>query len=282
MRIRSLGLGIFFVVAAGYLASAFGCASGPETGEDLPNLASRRALPAETASSTLPEGARPLPNEPGRDAGAPPTPPDASVANDASNEARDASIPTQDATLPQDSGTSTPLAGPGDLAITEVQFDPIGTEPDGEWIEVTNLASSPRSLRGLQLRDGAGRVHTVANEVIVAPGAYMVLARSRVAARAQGVADADIVYEYGTGSGSSSGVILANGSSGSIALVSGTQELVRVPYGTFSLATMPGKSIELRTGAFAPVAQSPHFCFADAAYGSLGSFGTPGRAPACP
>ncbi len=280
MRTRSLGLGVVVVVATGLLPHAFGCASGTETEEDLPNLASRRALPAEVTSTT-PDAPRPLPNEAGRDGATPPTIPDASVGNDASPEARDASLPPQDATVSQESGAST-VAAPGDLAITEIQFDPMGTEPDGEWIEVTNRASSPRSMRGLQLRDGAGRSHTVANEVVVAPGAYVVLARSRTAARAQGIADTDIVYEYGGGSGSSSGVILANSASGSIALVAGAQELVRVPYGTFSLATQPGKSLELRAGAFATVAQPAHFCLADAPYGTLSSFGTPGRAPACP
>jgi hypothetical protein len=264
------------------LALVTACATGVAVDdEDPPNLASRRALPeapsaAPSSPQGAPEGGAPRDASTARDAATPPEP----AAPDAATLGPDAGALQDAATSPDTStGGSTTQAGPGEVLVTEVMFDPAGSEPNDEWIEVTCVAPDPRSLRGLTLRDGAGRTHTIAADVIVAPGAYVVLARSRASARAQGIADAAIGYEYGAGQASGSGIILANGSTGAIAIARGTTDLVKVPYGSFSLSTGEGQSIELRPGMAPSVAQSAHFC---ASTGQLGALlATPGRGPSC-
>lgn len=277
------------LASAAFLPLALGCAVGPTAEDDTPNLASRRGLPSTSESTESPPSKPASSGEPTRDSGTPSVPPPANPTDggakdssssppDASVLVQDASVSTPDATNPS---TSAAQAGLGELAITEIQFDPIGAEPDGEWIEVMNRAATPRSLRGLELRDGGGRSHTIGADVVVAPGAYVVLARSRAAAVAQGVGSTDIVYEYGVGSTSGTGVILANGSTGAISIFAGTQELQRVAYGAFSLSATSGKTFELRTGSFATVGSSAMFCVAETTYGT-GCFGTPGRPSMCP
>ena len=289
MKTRAIALSLLSSVLAA-------CAVGSNVGDDPEtSLESQRPLPADRDAST---DARPsAPRSSDEDAASSPAPTttdagstpraDASVPSptDAGSTGTDASIPVQDAsTTDASTGGSAPRAGAGELLITEVQFDPSGAEPDGEWIEVLSLATSPRTLKGLTLRDGAGRSRLVADDVVLVPGVYTVLARSRSAARTQGVPDAAIAYDYGTGETSGSGVILANGSTGSIAIVSGTQELVRVPYGSFSISgNGSGKSYELRGTSFSQVLQtSTQFCVSERAFGASGAFGTPGAASSCP
>jgi hypothetical protein len=271
------------------------CAVGSNVSDDPEtSLESQRPLPTDRDASTDARASTPTrsgnedasSSQPPTDAGTTPRP-DASVPSptDAGSTGTDAAVSVQDAsTTDASTGSGAPRAGAGELVITEVQFDPSGAEPDGEWIEVLSLATSPRTLKGLTLRDGAGRSRLVADDVVLLPGVYTVLVRSRSAARTQGVPDAAIAYDYGTGETSGSGVILANGTTGSIAIVSGTQELVRVPYGSFSIAgNGSGKSYELRGTSFSQVLQtSAQFCVSERAFGASGAFGTPGAASSCP
>lgn len=277
------------------------CAVGSNVSEDPEtSLESQRDLPSTSATASTDASADARRKETGNDDAAAPNVPDAgsnpapdassptlsdagSTGTDGGSTGTDASVLVQDASTTDASTGSAPRFGAGEILITEVQFDPSGAEPDGEWIEVLSLATSPRTLKGLTLRDGAGRSRLVADDVVLTPGAYTVLARSRTAARTQGVPDTAIAYEYGTGESSSAGVILANGSTGSVAILTGTQELVRVPYGSFSIAgNGSGKSYELRGTAFSQVLQtSAQFCVSERSYGASGGFGTPGAASSC-
>jgi hypothetical protein len=49
--------------------------------------------------------------------------------------------------------TPTPTPLPGYLLITEVLYDPAGTEPDGEWIELFNAGGSTIDLSGYKIGD---------------------------------------------------------------------------------------------------------------------------------
>ncbi|MBL0194835.1 MAG: lamin tail domain-containing protein [Myxococcales bacterium] len=164
-------------------------------------------------------------------------------------------------------------AVPGDLVVSEIAFDPAGPQPDSEWFEVASLAADPLELRGVTLKDGVGRTHVVASSVVVRPGSFVVLARSRAACAAAGVPASAIGYEYGAGLSSSSGVLLANGSSGAIELVSGGASLVRVAYGTFGLDAAD-TSLELRALTYQATPGAALYCVATAT--------SPGAAPRCP
>jgi hypothetical protein len=73
--------------------------------------------------------------------------------------------------------TATPLAGPAPrLRLSEIMPDPLAVnDVIGEFIELTNLDPQPVDLRGWTLLDGGGRSHTIATELWIAPGAYLVL-----------------------------------------------------------------------------------------------------------
>lgn len=267
MRLGTLSLlGSAMVVASLWLTQ--GCAAGdPAPAEDTPNLASRRPLPSATTTTEpapLTDGGPSAPS------------PEASTSADAAIS--DASV--QDAFVPPVDASGVPQAAAGDIVISELLFDPTGAEPDSEWIEIGCRAPSARTLRGLTLEDGAGRTHVIASDVIVSPGKFVVLARSRAAVTAQGVAAADIGYEYGAGASASAGVILANGSSGAISILVGSTPLVRVPYGAFTLTSAPGTTLEIRSTAVPGVAVSADYCVSTTPVGT--GFGTPGRAPVCP
>lgn len=137
------------------------------------------------------------------------------------------------------------------MAITEVMFDPAGPEPAGEWFEVWNGTSGARSLAGLTLRDGAGRVHVIAGEmgeVAVGPNQYAVLVRDRDAAVASGVPEGAIIYAYGTADGAAlsarEGIQLSNGGNGAIALLDGDAEIASVAYGALRFTDVEGRSAQ--------------------------------------
>ena len=191
MRLGTLSLlGSAIVVASLWLTQ--GCAAGdPAPAEDTPNLASRRPLPSATTTTEpapLTDGGPSAPS------------PEASISADAAIS--DASV--QDAFVPPVDASGVPQAAAGDIVISELLFDPTGAEPDSEWIEIGCRAASARTLRGLTLEDGAGRTHVIASDVIVSPGKFVVLARSRAAVTAQGVAATSTAREPRRARGSSS------------------------------------------------------------------------------
>ncbi|RME55247.1 lamin tail domain-containing protein [Candidatus Woesearchaeota archaeon] len=61
-----------------------------------------------------------------------------------------------------------------DLKITEIMFDPVISQTDGEWVEIYNNASYPIDLTGWKL-DGYDF-----DDVVIFPGQYVVIARELV------------------------------------------------------------------------------------------------------
>ncbi len=49
--------------------------------------------------------------------------------------------------------SATPTPPPGYLLITEVMYDPYGSEPDGEWIEICNMGNTPVDLSSYKVGD---------------------------------------------------------------------------------------------------------------------------------
>jgi hypothetical protein len=71
----------------------------------------------------------------------------------------------------------------GDLIITEIMYDPdFLTDTQGEWFEVQNVSATEINLKDLViLRTSNSSRHIIATDVIVAPGAFAVLARTATA-----------------------------------------------------------------------------------------------------
>ncbi len=196
-------------------------------------------------------------------------------ADDAAVRA-DVAVPPLDASVDgADSSTTGAARAPGrsDLVITEIMFDPAGAEPEGEWFEIANVGSAPVDLRGVVIRDGAARSHSVVASVIVAPGAFVVFARSTAASVAGGVPASVVGYEYGRGVSASAGVILSNGATGAVSLEYGGATLTSVAYGAFGIAAS-GASLSARSVAHATNPSAASFCATPVP--------TPGLASACP
>ena len=176
-----------------------------------------------------------------------------------------------------------PIAG--DVLITEVMYDPSGTEPDQEWIELFNTTTSLRLLDGLVLKDGGNRSHVIGGspKLIIPPKAYVVLARNRSAAAAAHVPAASIVYEYGGGATTViGGILLANGATGGISLVDGTTTIAAAFYGGWFVQVTPGgKSIQLKELTFAGGGSKTSWCLSAAVFAGGVDFGTPGGAADC-
>jgi hypothetical protein len=68
--------------------------------------------------------------------------------------------------------------------LTEILANPLGPEPESEWVEIVNVGRAPLSLAGLQLEDSAGVVELPA--VVLPPGAVGLVVRADFVAGASG------------------------------------------------------------------------------------------------
>jgi hypothetical protein len=212
------------------------------------------------------------------DAGAPATGPD---AEDAGPTPPDAGHPTppRDAGCDAARGPSKP--SPGELLISEVMYNPIGSEPGGEWLEVVSRATGPRSLSGLTLVDAAGRTHVIGAGVVLDAGAYALLVRSIATATSLKVPAAAILYEYGTGVPDNAGVLLSNSANGKISIVNGQTVLAQVPYGGWFTQT-GGSSVQLGSLDYATSTAQASWCLSQTPWTTGSDKGTPGGPSDCP
>jgi hypothetical protein len=212
----------------------------------------------------------------------------ASAAGDAAAvpDARQVDVKAVDASTAPDAAAAAaaspiPRPGPGEVLITEVMYDPLGTEPDTEWVELFNPGATPRSLSGLTLADTGGRTHVLAPGVVLAPRTYAVLARNRAAAVAAKVPSAAVLYEYGAGLPSTAGVLLVNGATGGVSLADGSVVITSSSYGGW-FTQSGGSSVQLRVLDGALGAQKSSWCLSLNAWAIGADKGTPGAASDCP
>ncbi len=170
---------------------------------------------------------------------------------------------------------------PGDLAITEVMISPSGPEPDSEWFEVYNGASSARLLSGLTIEDGYGDTHVIASvpPVIIPSGASVVLVRDAAAAAQTLLPASSIVYAYGSGLAWYEGIELDAGDAGDLSLWQGETLLADVPYGMWDAAWI-GQSIELASPTL-DASDPGSWCHAESPWTAGSDDGTPGAASNC-
>ena len=189
--------------------------------------------------------------------------------------APDTSVP--DTSVPETSTGGAVKPAQGELLITEVMYNPTTAEPDTEWFEVTNTASGPRLLSGLTLADGSGHSETIGSAPAVAPGAYVVLARSKASATGTAkVPAASIVYEYAT-------LTLANSTTGAITIKDGATTIAQSPYGNFAISSTAAtaNSIQLKALAYTAESTASNWCLSKTAWASGSDNGSPGTALNC-
>jgi hypothetical protein len=174
-----------------------------------------------------------------------------------------------------------PSPQPGDLIITEIMAQPSGPEPESEWFEIYNQASSSVLLSGLTIEDGFLDTQVISSTPILVaqPGQYLVLVRSLAGAQAAYVPSGAIVYAYGTGIPDDAGIELDAGPFGELALLNGQTVLTDVPYGEWGVSS-PGQSLEL--GNSATTQSDPSgWCIAQTQWAPGSDDGTPGAPSDC-
>jgi len=160
-------------------------------------------------------------------------------------------------------------------------YDASGAEPDGEWIELYNKASSARSLAGLTLVDGGNRTHTIKAGTTIAAGAYVVFVRNRSVSTTAGVPGAASAYEYGAGLTSAAGIRAPNGSTGALGLKDGALSIAKSAYGG-CYTTSGGASIQMKTLGYASGSNKSEWCVSASSWSGATDKGTPGQANDCP
>ena len=182
---------------------------------------------------------------------------------------------------PPDAGPTYPKPAAGELLITEVMYNPFGSEPDAEWFEVLNQATSIRSLSGLIISDGGGRTHTIAAGVVIQPGAYGLIVRSKAAAITAKVPDAKILYEYGTGLPSNAGILLLNGATGMVSVKDNGDLITASNYGPW-YSQSGGSSVQLKVLDANAASDATKWCLSFNPWATGSDKGTPGTASDCP
>jgi hypothetical protein len=155
------------------------------------------------------------------------------------------------------------------LVVSEIMHNPTGqADTVGEYVELYNAGGAPIDLLGAVIRDDGSDTFTVSSSLVVAPGAFVVLARSSSAAG--GAVD----YVYGTA------MTLSNSDDEVLVMVNGAVQ-DRVSYDA-SFPLVAGRSLDLRSGALSATANddSDAWCAATSALGN-GDFGSPRAASSC-
>lgn len=245
--------------------------NGPEGTLALPTVPSPPGPPAPGPAPER-DGGRTTPDSA--------TPRDAAVPDTAvpdSSTTPDTSVPDS-ATTPDTSTGGATLPNLDEVVISEVMYDPSTAEPATEWIELTNTTAAPKILNGLTLTTPGGGSFTfpATPSLVVAPGAYVVIAQNRLSATTALVPATTIVAEYGAALGS-----LSNGTTGGVSLSNAGTVIARAPYAGF-FPSPQGASIQLKTLTFAAAGTAANWCVSGTAFAIGGDKGTPGAASDCP
>lgn len=238
---------------------------------------------ALAVDSTLPEvdaGHTPSPSKKVSDAGS--TSPDTG-ARDPEPEADAGTNPDPipvDAGNPTNPGTATKPTQ-GQVLITEVMYNSSGLEPSSEWFELHNTTSSPKTLSGLTIVDGANRTHVIGLGVTIAANAYVVLVRNDTVADTAKVPAVATIYEYGANLPDDTGIQLANGGTGRLSLEDGSTVIAQASYGGW-FTQGGGSSVQLKTLTYAASQQSSNWCLSSTPWAAGSDNGTPGAASDCP
>jgi len=162
----------------------------------------------------------------------------------------------------------------GDLVITEIMPDPTAFgDAAAEWFEVLNVATVSVDLGGLLVSDDGNDDFTIAGELIVPPGDYVVLGRNADPAQNGGVT---LDYAYGTA------MNLANAGD-TVRIARGDRVVDEVVYGA-GWALAAGKSLSLDPGKARAADNdgAAAWCVGSTLYNDKDR-GTPGAAnPGCP
>lgn len=159
-------------------------------------------------------------------------------------------------------------AAPGDLVITELMYNPLGSEPGAEWFELSNRSADRLDLTGLLLASGS-EVDAPLAARIVAPGSRTVFCRNP---------------ELGPVGCVPYGRVVLNNRADELTVSSAAGALIdRVSYGTTGEwpRSVNGRSIQLREAALDSTANDLGTNWCQATTPSGIDLGTPGAPNTC-
>lgn len=173
----------------------------------------------------------------------------------------------------------------GEVVVSEVLFNPAGTEPNEEWLELYNTTGLPKLLSGLILKDGSARAHSIPASpvIVIQPAGYYLFVHTKSAAVAVSVPGAALAYEYGETTPAND-IQLTNGSTGGVFLFDGATQIAQANYGPFAFTSTQtaAVSIELKTLTNAASLVKANWCLATTAWPSGNGKGTPSSDNDCP
>lgn len=164
--------------------------------------------------------------------------------------------------------------GSQSVVITEVMFDPWGSDLGQEWFELYNPGSEPVDIYGWEIRDCGDQGITISGpDLVIEPGEYFVLGASTNTATNGGAA---VDLGYGD-------TFYMPNTLGSILLYDGNQvtsNLVdQIRYQIFEEwedVVQPGRSLE-RKNPTGPGADAQNWKASSKTYGPAENYGTPGE-----
>jgi hypothetical protein len=194
------------------------------------------------------------------------------------------SAPDVHTTPPIDAGGAVhPLAG--EVVVSEVLFNPAGTEPNEEWFELYNPTGVPKLLSGLVLHDGGGRTHSIPASpvIVIQPAGYFLFVHTKSAATAVSLPGAALAYEYGEATPAND-IQLTNGTTGGIFVYDGATQIAQSNYGPFAFTSTQtaAVSIELKPLTNAASLVKANWCLATTAWPGGNGKGTPSTDNDCP
>jgi len=199
---------------------------------------------------------------------------------------------------PRDAGPTYPTPLPGEVFLSEINYNGEnvagGSETAFEWFEVYNKSSKTLTLKGVTVELGqsdAPKAFLIAEEVILAPGAYKVLpfsaATCRVPAGMLAVANG---APYSYGDAQAARTLNNSGAAGSwprLALKVGAVTIDDQQYGQGGFFSANQQTIQRKDfAAYAPgvAFDATKWCKSSKVWagGNANDFGTPGLASDCP
>ncbi|MFN8442700.1 MAG: lamin tail domain-containing protein [Caldilineaceae bacterium] len=174
--------------------------------------------------------------------------------------------PIATATESPTSTSTTPTPIP-QILISEFLADPKAvSDSKGEWVELLNVGEGAVNLRGWRLADRNRDSFTVATDLTVLPGSYVILGRSNVITENGGVL-VDLVYTNFTLSNSTDEIVLYAADGSEVDAVAWSSQLLIGQ----SLKLQAGHSVERTT-----LTSAATWALGTTAWpGSLGDLGTP-------
>jgi hypothetical protein len=183
-----------------------------------------------------------------------------------------------DDSLPPDDDDAAPdPPAPGDVVITEIFADAVGSDQNKEWFELLNVTDADIDLGGWVISDLGTDSHTLAGPFVVPAGGYVVLGQNG-STSSNGGLSVDYDYPGGWTLGNTDDEVVLTDPLGTV--------IDQVLYdGGPGFPDPEGASLSLAPGSLDAAANDvgTAWCAGQVPYGTDGSLGTPGGPnPPCP